>query len=214
MTVTTDDVSIFFHYCVYVRSVYMHGRTLFETADQADKDRLTNAAPVFFGDLNKILVEYVILQICKITDPAKDVRGSYNHTIEFFLTESDFATEPAKAQRLAQLHKSMQTIRSKVKPARDKLISHLDRDVLRAGTVLGVAPEHEWERFWRDLDEFVAVLYQKYVSDPPHHILDVIPITDTLMLQEAIRRGTLFDQLASGPDKAISMKCLDMLGFP
>lgn len=57
---TKDDVAIFADYAVYVRSVYMHGRTLYETADQADKDIMESAAPVLFGDLNKVLIEYVI----------------------------------------------------------------------------------------------------------------------------------------------------------
>jgi hypothetical protein len=83
MTITKDDVAIFADYAVYVRSVYMHGRTLYETPAEADKAIMERAAPVFFGDLNKVLIEYVILQVCKITDPAKDVRGNENHTAGF-----------------------------------------------------------------------------------------------------------------------------------
>jgi hypothetical protein len=83
MTITKDDVAIFADYAVYVRSVYMHSRTLYETPAEADKAIMERAAPVFFGDLNKVLIEYVILQVCKITDPAKDVRGNENHTAGF-----------------------------------------------------------------------------------------------------------------------------------
>jgi hypothetical protein len=204
MTVTTDDVSIFTDYCVYVRSVYMHGSTLFETADQDDRDMLVNTAPVFFGDLNKVIIEYVILQVCKITDPAKDARGNYNHTTEFFVKESDFTTEPAKATRLAELHSSMQNIRAKLKPARDKIISHLDRDAIRAKTILGVASNEEWQRFWRDIEEFVAILYEGYVSSPPIHIRSVGGITDTIMFKNALRKGEYFDKLVHGNDKEIS----------
>ena len=210
MTVTKDDVSIFADYCVYVRSVYMHGKTLFETVDQAGKDILTNAAPVFFGDINKVLIEYVILQVCKVTDPAKDLRGNYNHTTEFFVKETNFSCDPGKARRLAELHASMQNIRAKIKPARDKVISHLDRDTIRAKTILGVASNEEWQRFWRDIEEFVAILYERYVSSPPIHIRSVTGITDTLMLKNALRKGTYFDKLVHGNDKEISKKCLDI----
>jgi hypothetical protein len=210
MTVTKDDVSIFADYCVYVRSVYMHGKTLFETVDQAEKDILTNAAPVFFGDINKVLIEYVILQVCKVTDPAKDVHGNLNHTTEFFVKETDFSSDPGKPQRLAELHASMQNIRAALKPARNKIISHLDRDAIRAKTILGVASNEEWQRFWRDIEEFVAILYERYVSSPPIHIRSVGGITDTMMLKNALRKGTYFDKLVHGNDKEISKKCLDM----
>ena len=37
MTVTNDEVATFTNYCVYVRSVYMHGKGLFETTDKSEK---------------------------------------------------------------------------------------------------------------------------------------------------------------------------------
>jgi hypothetical protein len=210
MTVTKDDISIFADYAVYVRSVYMHGQTLCETADQADKDVMESAAPVFFGDLNKVLIEYVILQVCKITDLAKDIRGNENHTTEFFVASSDFSSEPDKANRLAELNKSMQVLRRKLKPARDKVISYLDRNAGLFKTIMGAASKDEWSQFWRDLDEFVAILYEKYVSSPPLHLLTVSGITDTTYLQDALRKGTHFDQLINGDDKYISRRCVEI----
>lgn len=210
MTVTNDDIAIFADYAVYVRSVYMHGRTLYETAEQSDKYMMESAAPVFFGDLNKVLIEYVILQVCKITDPAKDNRGNENHTTEFFVASADFSSEPDKADRLAQLNKSMQVLRRKLKPACDKVISHLDRNAALSKTIMGAASKDEWSQFWRDLDEFVAILYEKYVSSPSLHLLKVSGITDTTYLKDALRKGTYFEKLVNGDDKAISKKCIEM----
>jgi hypothetical protein len=210
MIITDHDVSTFADYCVYVRSVYMHGKTLFES-DQADKDMLAETAPVFFGDLNKVLIEYAILQVCKITDPPKDFRGNENHTTSFFVAAADFSSEPDKGRRLAELHASMDRLREKLKPARDKVISHLDRNAALSKPIIGAASDDEWARFWRDLDEFVAILYQKYVRDPPLKILSVGNITDTLMLRNAVTKGSLFDSLARGSDKTISKMCVNML---
>lgn len=210
MTVDKDDVAIFADYAVYVRSVYMHGRTLYETADDADKAVMERTAPVFFGDLNKVLIEYVILQVCKITDPAKDVRGNENHTTAFFVAAADFLSEPDKGHRLAELHASMQRLRAKLKPARDKVISHLDRNAALSKTIMGAASNEEWSQFWRDLDEFVAILYERYVSSPPLHLLSVSGITDTLLLKRALRDGIHFNELINGDDKYISRKCLDL----
>jgi hypothetical protein len=63
-----------------MRSIYLHARILFE-ASAEDTARMSRAAPTFFGDLNKMFVEYMILQVCKITDPARDFRKNDNHTV-------------------------------------------------------------------------------------------------------------------------------------
>ena len=143
MTMTKDDVAIFADYAVYVRSVYMHGRTLYEISDDADKAIMAGVAPVFFGDLNKVLIEYVILQVCKITDPARDIRGNENHTTGFFVAAADFSSEPDKGRRLVVLHASMQRLREKLKPARDKVISHLDRNAALSKPIMGAASKDE-----------------------------------------------------------------------
>src|SRR5262249_59306473 len=77
----TQDIEIFANYCVFMRSIYLHARELFETSSAEDKALMGNTAGMFFGDLNRVLNEYVILQVCKITDPAHDLRKNDNHTI-------------------------------------------------------------------------------------------------------------------------------------
>ncbi|HEY5080785.1 MAG TPA: hypothetical protein VII91_02475 [Bauldia sp.] len=207
MTVTQNDVSTFADYCVYVRSVFMHGRILFEESSEKERDALHGVAPIFFGDLNTILIEYVILQICKITDPAKDNRGKENHTTEFFAKNSDFSSEPAKAQRLEQLHAAMQVFRNKVKPARDKLISHLDRNAILAGSILGVASETEWSKFWQDIQDFVSMLHEKYLGTALY-INGVGNISDAHLLLKAVRQSAYFNILVDDPE--VSKKCIDL----
>jgi hypothetical protein len=65
--------------------------------------------------------------VCKITDPAKSGEKE-NLTTEFLLTHYDFTMEPQKAQELKELNEKMQVFRSKLLPARNKLISHYDRN--------------------------------------------------------------------------------------
>jgi hypothetical protein len=98
-----EDIVIFANHCVLMRSIYLHGKTLFEFSTDEDKARMSRAAPVFFGDLNKMFVEHIILQVCKITDPAQDFRKNDNQTIAFLLQHYDFSGDPAAMQRLAQL---------------------------------------------------------------------------------------------------------------
>jgi hypothetical protein len=42
------DIRILTDQCVFARSVYLHGRTLFEESSAADSDRMKRAAPIFF----------------------------------------------------------------------------------------------------------------------------------------------------------------------
>jgi hypothetical protein len=194
MSITKDDVAIFADYAVYARSVYMHSRTLYDCAQAAEKETMAKCAPTFFGDLNKVLIEYVILQACKITDPAKDVHKNESHTIEFFVQNADFSAEPAKSQQLTDIEKRMRGFRKKIKPARNKIISHTDRDAALSCSIMGAATDAEWSQFWRDLDEFVAIMYEKYIGSPPIQILAVSGITDTVLLKNALKKSRMLRQ--------------------
>jgi hypothetical protein len=46
-------------------------------------------------DLNRVLNEYIILQVCKLTDPAHDIRNNDNHTIAFLLVNGRFCYDAA-----------------------------------------------------------------------------------------------------------------------
>ncbi len=96
-----EDITIFADHCVFMRSIYLHSKTLFEHSSVEERERMSRVANVFFGDLNRVLIEYMILQVCKITDPAKDFRNNDNHTTAFLLSHYDLAAEPQKAQQCA-----------------------------------------------------------------------------------------------------------------
>ena len=114
----TQDIEIFANYCVFIRSIYLHARELFETSSAADKALMRMTAGTFFGDVNRVLNEYVILQVCKITDPARDKRNNDNHTIAFLLEHYDFSNEPSILEPLEELQASMRAFREKLLPAR------------------------------------------------------------------------------------------------
>src|SRR5271166_3131119 len=84
-----EDIAIFAENCVFMRSIYLHGQTLFDRSTADDKDRMARTANTLFGDLSRMFVEYMILQVCKITDPAKDARNNDNHTVAFLLQHYD-----------------------------------------------------------------------------------------------------------------------------
>lgn len=206
------DVQKFANYCIYMRGIFEHLNTLYETSDAAEKKLMHDAAPIFFQDLNHILVEYVIQQICKITDPAEQRfknKVVVNHTVEFFVKNADFATAPEKLDRLKELQAAMDRFRDKLKPARDKLISHLDRDAVLADANLGAALTSDWDAFWADLQEFVAILHERYIGHSLK-INSVGMLSDADTLIKALRHGAHFDAIIHSDDKALAKRCMQV----
>src|SRR5262245_21780304 len=54
--------------CIWFRACYNTYAKLFEGGPEVDE--ILNVAPTYFTDLNAITIEYCLLQVCKLTDPA------------------------------------------------------------------------------------------------------------------------------------------------
>jgi hypothetical protein len=81
----TQDFDIFEHHCVLARSIYQHYQLLFGSSSPEHRDLMSRTASIFFGDLSWVLRDRIILDVCKITDPADDARNNENLSIDFLL---------------------------------------------------------------------------------------------------------------------------------
>lgn len=115
----------------------------------------------------------------------------------------------AARQRLAQLDARLQAFRQKLLSARNKLISHSDRNAILAGQALGGAPQSEWDQFWLDLQDVVCLIYEKMFGTP-FYINGVAMLSDADGLLKALKHGACFDQLLDGSDPALTRKCTDL----
>jgi HEPN superfamily AbiU2-like protein len=183
----TEDIEIFANYCVFMRSIYLHARELFENSSADDKVLMRSTAGTFFGDLNQALNEYVILQACKITDPAHDSRGNDNHSIAFLLEHYDFSSDPLILKRLEELQTRLEAFGKKLVAARNKLIAHLDRAAIVAARPLGAATDDEWNQFWLDLQDFIYIVHRE-VTGSSFHLNGVAGLSDAGDLLKALRR--------------------------
>jgi hypothetical protein len=59
-----------------------------------------------------MFVEYIILQVCKITDPAQDARKNGNLIVAFLLRRYDFSADPVAKCRLDIIADRLLTFRS------------------------------------------------------------------------------------------------------
>jgi transcriptional regulator with XRE-family HTH domain len=208
MTATTPnvsaaDVNAFSNFCVSLRSFWRHYQIIFEGTD-LQRELLQGIAHTFFGDLNQLLIEHLILQICKITDPEESM-GRKNLTVKFLLNNSDFSSKRGELDKLKGLSDSMHSFRAKIVPARNRLIGHLDRESVLLGQSLGGADKSEWNQFWLDLQDFLQIVHKRYVDPKGHFYLNgVAQLSDADSLVKALQESTYFHAILN--DNALTKK--------
>lgn len=185
------DVNKFVDHCVILRAVWQHNKALFETS-VLRRELLGTVAPKFFADLNLLLIEHLILQTCRLSDK-EGTEKQRNLTTHFLANNADLSKTPGDKKRLAQLVRQIARFRKRILPARNKAVSHLDLHAAHRRTSLGGAPVAKWDQFWLDLEEFVAILYKRYV-DPKGSFCwnGVAIISDADQLAQALRESTYF----------------------
>src|SRR5271166_5565226 len=134
---TKEDVQAFADSCVLLRSQWEHFRILFEGSD-LKRELLQTTAPTFFGDLNRLFKEHLVLHICRLTDNAQ-MSGRKNLTVKFLIEHSDFSAAPDTLDKLNRIATSIDAFRKKILPARHRFISHLDLEAVRLDQPLGAA---------------------------------------------------------------------------
>jgi hypothetical protein len=203
--VPRDDIQIFADHCVFVRSVYLHGKNLFELSTDKERQRMERTAQVFFGDINRVLIERVILEVCKLTDPARDFRKNDNLTVAFLVKHYGLTADT----RLAALVSQLNAFRQKVLTARNKIISHSDRLAILAGTPLGNVPDSDWHQFWLDLQDVVAMVY-KHAHGQNFYINGVGMLSDVDGLFKALKLAECFEQIVAEGDSDLVQRCADL----
>ena len=109
--------------CVWIQSCFNTFYTLFESGAEA-LTVLDQSAPAFFRDINLILQEHFMLQVCRVTDPASS-NGRENLTIKNLnlALESEGLLSPEIARHSERIH----AYRAFVVDGRNQIISHADK---------------------------------------------------------------------------------------
>ena len=136
--------------CIQLRTCYNTYTALYESGETV-KIIMNSSAPVFFQDLNGILIEYIMLQVCKITDPAK-TGGKPNLTclaVNASLEKTGLMTD-----EITSHSRGIMEYRKLVKDARNKLISHADLNTVLSGLTLGEHSKEDVEKFFECLQGY------------------------------------------------------------
>jgi hypothetical protein len=169
--------------CIWLRNCYNTYAALFESGKDTSQ-LLHQTAAHFFYDLNRILIEYIVLQACKITDPAR-FRGRDNLTVETLnnaLEDAQLLTE-----EIREHSQGVVRYREFLTEARNRLISHLDTEAVLDGGTLGEHDKEEVSSFFDSLQAY---------CDAVGNVVEVGPLDfrcspgkgDVLDLISALRR--------------------------
>jgi len=129
-------------------------RLLFQTrntfdslySDEFVKELLYTSAKWFFDDLHRTLKDAYILQVARITDPAKTGTNS-NLSAQYFSKQLE--THGLSTDEITNLLVNINKYRRLTNKARSKLVAHNDLKSFRERTKLGA---HEWE----DMQDFLG----------------------------------------------------------
>jgi hypothetical protein len=95
---------------------------------------------------------------------------------------------------LATLVARLDDFRRKVVVARNKIISHSDRLAIHAGAALGNVPDSDWNQFWVDLQEVIAIIH-KHARGTEFYINAVGGLSDVDLLLKALKHAECFRQI-------------------
>jgi hypothetical protein len=171
-----------------IRHIY---EVLFENDESVTL--MEKTAPSFFGDLNIILHNYILLEFSKITDPAI-TGGKENFTVDNLIASIDWPQDIRG--KLRDLGHKTKDFRNHILGARHKLIAHTDKEVFLAEMTLGEFPQGEDEKFLKTLQEICDITHEACLGSIFGHMMLAMP-GDVVNFRRALENAVAFNELLS-----------------
>ena len=198
-------VEVFCEECVWARAVRNHFAALYERNEHR-RELLSEVANTFFGDLNLILIDYLLLQFCKLTDPAGSHPDRTNLTTNYILG-LEWSAETKKV--LASANAELLAFRSKIVDARRKLIAHLDITARLGQTGLGSFSEGDEAAFWSALQNFVNAAHSEAIGGPCE-IDATMPTGDVENLVHSLKEAVDYSDIVEADSAFLRTRALAM----
>lgn len=158
--ISVDVALKFCELCNWTHECWQTHRRLFD--DNRNDDETIWGSMLFTERLSKITQEYVLLQICKLHDPAIQ-KGSFNITIDYFVRFGDWGSSEARIKELAS---QLNDLFEKLKSARNKMLAHHDLEALMSSEVLGGFPKGQDDQYFSVLQKLVDEVHAKWRGGP------------------------------------------------
>lgn len=159
---TKDSFNAFRVESIWLRSLYDTSIGLYSSGKETD-ELLKRVAPLFFADLNHILLEYWVLLVCRLTDPAQTM-GRENLTAQNLLASLN-TLELLTAEIQAEAAE-LQKYRDLLNNARNRVVSHADKETFLNPALLGEHSEPQVAEFLKHLQLFNDLVGQALGEGP------------------------------------------------
>jgi hypothetical protein len=136
--------------CIWTRSCFNLYSDLYESGPET-LDLLNRTAPIFFQDINWILIDYCLIQIGKHLDP-KQTMGRTNLTIEYL--DSELVKAQLMNPDIRNLSGDLTNYRALIKDARNRILSHTDRDAVLSNHRFGAHTKEQVLDFFENLQQY------------------------------------------------------------
>ena len=182
----------------WLRVVFDEYQVLYESGEERVR-LLEDIARNFFGNLQNILVQYVLLNMCKFTDRTHFHQDD-NLTVQYILEM--VGSKVSKEMGLDKLAKEIYAIKPYIVEARNKRIAHFDREVLASSRIVGAFPRKVGDSFWESLRKFVDRVHDYYFGSI---IGDVINNTGARDLVGALKKAVDYNDYFKQRENRILM---------
>lgn len=209
------------HWLVRVRHTF---KVLFEDEEPSCQTLMERTALSFFADLSRILQEYLLLECAKITDPATS--GDHeNFTVDCLVQKICWPNDEATLKQLVSLPNENKDIlkefellqaitndfRKYLKPARDKLLAHLDRRVVLSSKLLGDFPEGKDKAFFGALQKICDIAHEACFGTIYGDMSPIMP-GDVINLRRTLQCAVAFNDALSESTRENEMWLYSFLG--
>lgn len=184
-------VNKFCNHVAWLRRIRHTYKILFE--NDGSIELMNRAAPAFFGILQIMVSENVLLEFSKITDPSES-NGSENFTVDNLIAAIDWPQDIR--DRLTALRARTNDFRNHIKPARNKLLAHIDKKAFMAEIPLGKFPDGLDEVFLDALDEICSIAHEVCFGKILPQMIMAEP-GDVISFKRALENAVAFSEYLS-----------------
>ncbi len=165
--ITHQEIKCFCDICVWIYRVWETRRIMFD--DNVYIDELCDSYLARHVELlSTVTIEYLLQQIVMLHDPATQGPNE-NLTLERVVEFGPW--NGATRAQLRRLKNDLDGLAVHLKPARNKLLAHIDLPTAMSGVVLGAFPEGDDARYFDNLQQFVNVAHENTLGGPhPLHV--------------------------------------------
>ena len=146
--------------CNWAYEAWVTHKCLFD--DNPAPETNIGVSPWFTERLSVITQEYALLQIVKLHDPWKQ-SSLKNLTIDYMVKFGDWGADEPVVHEIAD---RLEDLSAKIRPARNKMLSHNDLDTVIRNASLGDFAEGDDDKYFAALQELVNTMHDRWVGGP------------------------------------------------